>query len=526
MKSPDGKTVPTWKQLVSPPRYPQPPERAHANVCVVGAGIAGLMTAYLLAGEGKSVIVLDEGPVGGGQTERTSAHLASAIDDRFTEIERIHGQDGARICYESHSSGISLIESIARDEGIDCDFARIDGLLFPAPGQDVKALDEELEAARRAGFAGVEKREAISAAGREQGVHLRFPNQARFHPLKFLYGLAAALEKRGVRIFTGCRVKDVQGTDKKNNQPARAQIDDGPAAVTADAIVVATNTPAPINDWMGIYTKQASYRTYLIAAKVPRGAFADVLWWDDEEPYHYVRLEAAPKGAVGRDDHDLLLIGGEDHKVGQFPPNAAPFAHLETWARKQFPMIGEIVGRWSGQVQEPSDYVAFIGVAPTANPNVYVITGDSGMGLTHGALGARLITDLILGRQNPWAKLYDPSRKTLTTDFASENANVVKQYTDWVTGGDVKSEADIPKGEGALLREGLKKVAVYRDDSGKIHKCSPVCTHLGCIVQWNGVEKSWDCPCHGSRFDPLGKVLMGPAIDDLAPVDDLSNTRG
>lgn len=518
MKSPDGKTVPTWKQLVSAPRYQPPPEKAHADICVVGAGIAGLMTAYLLAGEGKSVIVLDEGPVGGGQTERTSAHLASAIDDRFTEIERLHGQDGSRICYESHSSAIDLIEKISRDERIDCDFARLDGLLFPPPGESEKVLDDELAAARRAGFAGVEKLAAISIGGKEQGVHLRFPNQGRFHPLKFLYGLAAALERKGVKIYTGCRVKDVQGTDEKKGEPARAQIDDGPAAVTADAIVVATNAPAPINDWMGIYTKQSSYRSYVIAAKVPRGAFADVLWWDDAEPYHYVRLEAAPADAIGREGHDLLLIGGEDHKVGQFPANAAPFAALETWARKQFPVIGEIVDRWSGQVQEPSDCVAFIGVAPTAKPNVYVITGDSGMGLTHGALGARLVTDLILGRDNPWAKLYDPSRKTMTANFASENVNVVKQYSDWVTGGDVKSEADIAKGEGALLRDGLKKVAVYRDDAGKIHKCSPVCTHLGCIVQWNGVEKSWDCPCHGSRFDALGKVLMGPAIDDLGPV--------
>jgi glycine/D-amino acid oxidase-like deaminating enzyme/nitrite reductase/ring-hydroxylating ferredoxin subunit len=519
MRSPDGKTVPTWKQLVTAPRHAPPPAQAHADVCVVGAGIAGLMTAYLLAKEGKSVIVLDEGPVGAGQTERTSAHLASAIDDRFTEIERLHGEEGARTCYESHSAGIRLIESIARDEKIECDFARIPGLLFPAPGESADALDEELKAARRAGFAGVEKIAAITISGREQGACLRFPNQARFHPLKFLYGLAAAVERRGGKIYTGCRVKDVQGTDEKTGQPARAQIDDGPAAVTAGAIVVATNAPAPINDWAGIYTKQSSYRTYLIAAKVPRGAFEDVLWWDDADPYHYVRLEAAPAGAVGREGHDLLLIGGEDHKVGQFPENAAPFAKLETWARKQFPIVGEVVGRWSGQVQEPADYVAFIGRAPTAKPNVYVITGDSGMGLTHGALGARLVSDLIAGRENPWAKLYDPSRKTATREFASENANVMKQYVDWVTPGEFKSEADIPKGEGAVLRAGMKKVAAYRDDAGAVHKCSAVCTHLGCIVQWNGVEKSWDCPCHGSRFDATGKVVMGPAIDDLKPLD-------
>src|SRR5258706_1972155 len=350
MKSRAGKTESTWKHLASQPKYPPPPQNAHADVCVVGAGIAGLLTASLLAGEGKSVIVLDDGPVGGGQTERTSALLASAIDDRFTEIERIHGQDAARICYQSHASGIDLLEQIARNEKIDCDFARLDGLLFPAPGQDPKALDEELAAAHRAGFTGVEKRDAISAAGNEQWAHLRFPHQARFHPLQFLYGLAAALEKRGVRIYTGCRVKDVQGTDTKNNQPARAQIDDGPAAVTADAIVVATNTPAPINDWMGIYLKQSSYRTYMIAAKIPRGAFPDILWWDDAEPYHYVRLEAASTDSLGREDHDLLLIGGEDHKVGQFPANPPPLAHLQTWARQQFPLIADIVPPRSRQM--------------------------------------------------------------------------------------------------------------------------------------------------------------------------------
>jgi glycine/D-amino acid oxidase-like deaminating enzyme/nitrite reductase/ring-hydroxylating ferredoxin subunit len=519
MKSPDGQTVPTWKQLVSAPAFPSPPEKAQADVCVVGAGIAGLTTAYLLAKEGKSVIVLDDGAIGTGQTERTTAHLASAQDDRFTEIERLHGVEGSRTAYESHAAAIDLIESIVRDEKIPCDFARLDGLLFPAAGEDPKVLDGERDAAHRAGFTAVERVASIKIAGREQGPHLRFPNQARFHPLKFLYGLAEAAQRLGVKIYTGCRVKDVQGTDPKKGEPARAQIDDGPAAVTANAIVVATNTPAPINDWTGIYTKQAPYRTYAIAARVPRGAFTDVLWWDNEDPYHYVRLEGAHQPATGREGHDLLIIGGADHKVGQFPATASPFADLETWARKQFPAIGEIVGRWSGQVQEPSDYMGFIGKAPHARDDVYVITGDSGQGITHGVLGARLVSDLILGRPNPWAKLYDPNRKQTNTDFITENANVVKQYKDWVTGGDVKTEADIPRGEGALMRDGLKKVAVYRDEGGAVHKCSAVCTHLGCIVQWNSVEKSWDCPCHGSRFDPKGKVVMGPAIDDLAPIE-------
>jgi glycine/D-amino acid oxidase-like deaminating enzyme/nitrite reductase/ring-hydroxylating ferredoxin subunit len=520
MKPPDGKTLPTWKQLVSQLTHSPPPKNAGADVCVVGAGIAGLTTAYLLAKEGKSVILLDDGPVGCGQSERTSAHLASAIDDRFTELERVHGVEGSKMAYESHAAAIDLIEWIVRDERIDCDFARLDGLLFQGNDAQAENLNKELEAAHRAGFTSVEKLNSINIAGRDMGPCLRFPDQGRFHPLKYLYALAKAAERCGVKIYTGCRVKDVQGTDEKTGEAAHAVIDDGAGKVTAGAIVVATNTPAPINDWTGIYTKQSAYRTYIIAAKVPRGAFRDVLWWDDEEPYHYVRLEAAPEGALGRETHDLLIIGGEDHKVGQFPADGAPFGELEVWARKTFPVIGEVVGRWSGQVQEPADYVAFIGVAPHAKPNVYVITGDSGMGLTHGTLGARLVSDLIVGRQNPWAKLYDPSRKTTTRDFVTENANTMKQYVDWITPGDVKTEADIPKGEGALIREGLKKVAVYRDETGQVHRCSPVCTHMGCIVQWNGVEKSWDCPCHGSRFDPMGKVVMGPAIDNLKPVEE------
>ena len=517
MKSPDGSTTPSWYDTAKAPRYAPPPQNLRVDVCVVGAGIAGLTTAYLLAKEGKSVVVLDEGDVGSGQTGRTSAHLASAIDDRFIEVQKIHGPDGSKLAYESHATAIDRIEQIVAEEKIDCDFKRIDGYLFSVPSDPPDLLDRELEAAIRAGFKDVRKYERIVLCDHETGPCLCFPRQARFQPLKYLSALAKAVEKRGGKIYTGCRVKDVQGADPNNNEPARAQIDDGPAAVLADAIVVATNAPAPINDWMGIYTKQASYRTYMIGATVPKGSVDDALYWDTGDPYHYVRVDA-DKDRKG--DFDLLLVGGEDHKTGQFPENAGPFSALEKWAREKFPMIRDVTVRWSGQVQEPDDGVAFIGRATAhAKENVFVATGDSGMGLTHGTIAGILIADLIMGRPNPWEKLYDPSRKTITAEFISENLNVVKQYKELVTGGDVKSVDEIPKGQGALMREGLKKVAVYRDMSGVVHKCSALCTHLGCVVQWNHVEKSWDCPCHGSRFDPTGKVLMGPAIDDLGEVE-------
>jgi glycine/D-amino acid oxidase-like deaminating enzyme/nitrite reductase/ring-hydroxylating ferredoxin subunit len=514
VKSPDGTTVPSWKDArPAPPRHEPPPGGGlRADVCVVGAGVAGLSTAYLLAGAGKRVVVLDEGPVGAGQTERTSAHLASAIDDRFYELEKQHGVAGSRAGYEGNAAGIDLIERISRDEKIDCDFARIDGYLFPLPSDPPDELERELAAAHRAGFADVRKLDGVHLAGTvERGPCLRFPRQGRFHPVKYLYGLAAAVERRGGVIYTGCRVTNVTGADPKKGTPATAEVDGGAVRVSAGAVVVATNTPAPINDWLGIYTKQHAYRTYMLAMRVPRGAVADVLWWDNGDPYHYVRLEASAE----RQGDDLLLVGGEDHKVGQMPASGDPFAKLEAWTREKFPAVRDVVRRWSGQVQEPSDYLAYIGRAPTSGENVFVATGDSGQGLTHGSLAGIIITDLILGRPNPWAATFDPSRKTLDRDFVKENANTLAQYADWVTGGDVKSAEQVPPGEGAVLREGLAKVAVYRDEAGRVHRCSAACTHLQCVVQWNRVEKSWDCPCHGSRFDPRGRVLMGPAIEDL-----------
>jgi glycine/D-amino acid oxidase-like deaminating enzyme/nitrite reductase/ring-hydroxylating ferredoxin subunit len=505
MKSPDGASTSSWHSGVKVPKYRRAGKSMRVDVCVVGAGIAGLTTAYLLAREGKSVAIFDEGPIGSGQTGRTSAHLASAIDDRFVEIERLHGKKGARLAYQSHAAAIDTIERISREEKISCDFARIDAFLSGTPSDPPDFLDRELAAAHRAGFTPAEK---LPKGGLDNGPCLRFGRQARFHPLRYLVGLAGAIQRMGGRIYTGQRVKDVQGSDPKKKTPGRAQLA-GRIRATADSIVVATNTPSPINDWFGIYTKQASYRTYVIGAAVPRGAVQDALHWDTADPYHYVRVQRLPG------PKDLLLIGGEDHKTGQFPESGAPYARLESWARQKFPMMERIRYRWSGQVQEPADGLAFIGRALTDKENVFVATGDSGMGLTHGTIAGLLITDLILGRENPWEKLYDPSRKILNKEFVRENANALAQYTDLITGGDATSVDEIPAGHGAVIRNGLSKIAVYRDPASKVHRHSAICTHLQCVVQWNPVEKSWDCPCHGSRFDPFGKVVMGPAIDDL-----------
>jgi glycine/D-amino acid oxidase-like deaminating enzyme/nitrite reductase/ring-hydroxylating ferredoxin subunit len=490
---------------VAAPDYAPLGEDITADVCIVGAGIAGMTTAYLLAREGRSVAVLDDGPVGGGMTRRTTAHLATAIDDRYVTIERLHGRDGARLAAESHAAAIDSIESIVRDEHIECDFVRLDGYLIAAPDTPPDLLDRELAAAQRAGLV-----EVAAAAGPPAGEFggarcLKFPRQGQFHAGKYLAGLARALEKHGGRIFCGTHAARIEG-----GFAARIETTGGPK-VTVDAIVVATNTP--VNDIVTIHTKQSPYSSYVVAARVPRGSIAEALYWDTADPYHYVRLH--DDGA-----EQLLIVGGEDHKSGQAHDGPERFARLERWMRERFPAAGEVTLRWSGQVMEPADGVAFIGRNPGDAENVYIATGDSGMGMTHGTIAGLLLTQLILGRPAPWAALYDPARKMLRApvEYARENLNVAAQYVhDYFGAGDVHSVDEIASGRGAIVRRGLAKFAVYRDDDGVLHEYSAACPHLGCIVAFDEVEKTWDCPCHGSRFDRFGRVIVGPANRDLAP---------
>lgn len=488
------------------------------DVCVVGAGIAGMTTAYLLLQEGRSVVVLDDGPIGGGQTQRTTAHLSNAIDDRYVEIEGWHGQEGARLAAESHTAAIDRIETIVARENIECDFERLDGYLFSPPGESRDLLEHELQAARRAGLAQIEMVPRAPLAAFDTGNCLRFPGQGQFHPLKYLAGLAQAILRRGGRIFTQTHVDQI-----KSGPPARIQTRNGPT-VTAAAVVVATNSP--FNDRLAIHTKQAAYISYVVGFGVPRGSVAKALYWDTQNPYHYVRLQALPADETAGERlgdpqaEELLIVGGEDHKTGQADDAEQRYRRLEEWTRERFPVNGGIRCQWSGQVLETIDGLAFIGRNPLDGPNVFIATGDSGQGMTHGTIAGMLLTDLIVGRQNPWTALYDPARKTLRAAgrFVQENLNVALQYRTWVTGGDVASTQEIAAGTGAVVRRGLTKVAAYRDEAGALHECSAVCPHLGGLVEWNHGESTWDCPCHGSRFDKQGRLLCGPANSDLAPI--------
>jgi glycine/D-amino acid oxidase-like deaminating enzyme/nitrite reductase/ring-hydroxylating ferredoxin subunit len=505
MKS-SGAMTSIWMATVDISSRPTLSEDMTADVCVVGAGIAGLTTAYLLTDEGRSVIVLDDGAIAGGETSRTTAHLVNALDDRYFEIERLHGEKGARLAAESHTAAIDRIEAIVAKEKIACDFERLDGYLFVPPGDSTDVLDKELEAVHRAGLENVECIRRAPLEGFNTGPCLRFPRQAQFHPLKYLDALAQAIEAKGGRIFNNTHAEEFKDGFPAQVKTGRSQV------VSAGAVVVATNTP--VNDLVAIHTKQAAYRTYVIGLRVPKGLVAKALYWDTPDPYHYVRLQEVP-------GYEVLIVGGEDHKTGQADDADERFARLEAWTRERFRVAGAMEFHWSGQIMEPIDSLAFIGRNP-GDKNIYVATGDSGNGMTHGTIAGILLTDLILGRENEWETLYDPSRISLRAapEFARENLNFLAQYSDYATPGDLDQVGEIPADTGALVRQELKKLAVYRDSHGSLHKRSAVCPHLGCIVAWNNAEKTWDCPCHGSRFDPYGKVLNGPANADLQPAGD------
>lgn len=495
------------------PLFTSVAENMRVDTCIIGGGIAGLTTAYLLAKSGQNVVVLDRERLGLGESGLTSAHLASALDDGFNYLRKEHGMEGLKLAIESHARAIDLIEQIARNEEIECEFKRVNGYLFLDPEHKVEYLMSELEIAQQAGFPTAKLLPRSPSRIFDSGPCIEFPNQAQFHPMKYIDGLAHAVQKHGGRIFTHTEAVEIKGGTEAFVRTSQG------FKIDCENILVATNVP--INNMVAIHTKNAAYRSYLIGMPVPKEKVEDVLLWDTAEPYHYVRFVKDP--ATGE---DILLAGGEDHRTGQDANPENHFDNLRRWVENRFDIHSRIVTRWSGQIMEPSDGLAYIGRNPMDEKNVYIITGDSGHGLTHGTLGAILIRDLIFGHDNDWAKIYDPSRLHLRSlgTYIREAASSTAPYSDWLLEGDVDSPREIEAGEGAVIREGLSKIAVYKDEMNRLHCFSAVCTHLGGCVRWNSAEKTWDCPCHGSRFDRFGQVINGPAIKELSPVSDMTVT--
>ncbi|WP_437801642.1 FAD-dependent oxidoreductase [Sorangium sp. So ce693] len=501
-----------WTHAVIPPMTPLATDH-EADVCVVGAGIAGLTTAYLLAKAGKSVVVLDNGAVGGGESGLTTAHITHALDRRWASLTKLHSRSRLRLAARSHTTAIETIERIVAEEKIDCDFRRVHGYLFAAPGSPPATLRDELEAAQRAGLGSTHYVDRAPLLDFDTGPAVRFPDQAQFHIRRYLAGLARAIERDGGKLYTLAHVVDVDEGAVPHEVVVRTAR--GHRVIAGEA-VLATNSP--FIPRIAVHLKQAGYRTYVVGLRIPRGAVPPGLYWDTAEPFHYVRL-ANINGADGPDE--VLLVGGEDHKTGQASDADQRHARLEAWARERFTQAGEVLHRWSGEVMETVDGLAYIGRVKKGS-RILIATGDCGNGMTHGTIAGLVISDLVQGRESRMASLFDPTRVNLSlaavSEYAKENLNVACQYASWFGKGDVDDVAQIAPGAGAVVRRGLKKLAVYRDPQGQLHEMSAMCTHLGGVVSWNSAERSWDCRCHGARFDAVGRVLRGPATADLAPI--------
>jgi glycine/D-amino acid oxidase-like deaminating enzyme/nitrite reductase/ring-hydroxylating ferredoxin subunit len=498
-----------WLESPFPP-FKKLDKHESVDVAVVGGGITGLTAAYLLASAGKSVALLDRGRFAQAETGHTTAHLTMATDKRLGDLVAQVGRPHAQAAWDAGLAAIAQIDEATRTHGIDCDFAWVDGYLHaarPSNGQPVEVqarqLREEAELAADLGF----DAEFVDAVPSVDTPGIRFAGQARFHPRRYLAGLAAAAASLGARLYEHSEAVEFE------SEPLSIRANG--YTVTCDDVILATHNPlVGVSGLLSatlFQTKLALYTSYVIAGRVARGQVPDALFWDTREPYHYLRIEP-------QSSHDLVIFGGEDHKTGQAEDTDACYARLEQALRARVPGI-EPTHRWSGQVIETPDGLPYIG---RAADHQYLATGFAGNGMTFGTLAGMMIADAILGRANPWAELFSPDRRAMGRglwDYVKENADYPYYLIrDRFAGSDGRSLRAVKRGQGAVVERGGQKQAVYRDETGAVTLRSAICTHMGCVVGWNKAEGTWDCPCHGSRFKTDGSVIAGPAEQPLPEV--------
>lgn len=472
---------------------------ASYDVVIVGAGITGLTTAYHLVRAGASVAVLEARTVGSGVTGFTTAHLTEVLDVRYKTLARDFGEEGARAVRESSRAAISSIEHIAAEEGIACDFRRLPGYLF-SESLDLEELTAELEAARHAG-ADVLMTSAVPLGFARHA--LRFDSQAQFHPLEYLFALARVLDHHGVVIHENARVSSVESDGALHHA-----LETSHGVIHAKHVVFATHSPlTKMALQLELVHRQSYVLAFALGNVIPEGLF-----WDTADPYHYLRCQR-----VG--DADVLIVGGEDHKTGHETDTERCYEKLFAYAHERFG-VESVHLKWSSQVVETVDGLPYIGPLSEGDTVQYA-TGYAGNGMTLGTLAASIMSDNILGRPNDYAKLYAPSRiKPLASAaaFVVNNADVSVHFVQRGVKHLSAPAADtVLPGQGNVVKEGGQLIALYRDDQGARHAVSAVCPHLGCVVKFNQAERTWDCPCHGSRFDVEGAVICGPASTPLAP---------
>ncbi|MEY2556737.1 MAG: hypothetical protein QOE34_162 [Verrucomicrobiota bacterium] len=500
-------TTPYWLDTARIRTFPALSGNVTVDVLVVGGGITGLTTAYLLKDAGLTVAVAERTQLAMIDTGHTTAHLTHVTDLRLTEMAKNFGKDHAQASWDAGAAAIDQIEELVRKEKIECEFTRVPGYLHaPVNGgkKDERAgFREDAALANELGFDAT----YLESVPKMQTPGVRFANQAKFHPRKYLAALAAAIPGKGSYVFEETAVATFD--PEKHRAKANGHW------INYDRVILATHNPLVGEEGMAsatlLQTKLALYTSYVIGAKLPRGGVPIASFWDTNDPYNYVRVDR-------RADHDYAIFGGEDHKTGQVANTEVCFRRLEDSVMELLPNA-EIDHRWSGQVIETNDGLPFIGENAEGQ---FLGTGFSGNGMTYGTVTAMMARDWATRVKNPWTDLFEVERKKIkggAWDYLRENKDypyyLIKSRFSEPEGESVRS---LKPGEGKILKLKGEKIAAYRDADGKVTKHSAVCTHLGCIVRWNQAEETWDCPCHGSRFDPKGKVIAGPAEAPLASV--------
>lgn len=501
-------TTSHWSKGTTTTELPPLTGNAHFDVLVVGGGNTGISTAYVMKQSGLKVGLIERDRCGSVNTGQTSAHLTCITDLRLSKLLHNLGKDHAQAVLDAGNFAIDTIEANCRNGEMDCHFARVPGFLHASltgAEDETQQFDAEMKAAEELGMEAV----FLKSIPLIQKQGIRFPNQARFHPIMYLQELLKRVSGKGCQAFEHTEITEF-------SQKPFHVVANG-FKVTFDNLVIATDVPLQGNnslfDATLFQTKIAPYTSYVISAEIPVGTLPDGLFWDTSDPYYFLRLEK-------HQGKEYAIFGGLDHKTGQEVDANDRYQQLEKLLQQFIPKA-QTKARWSGQVVESVDGLPYIGEIAEKQ---FIATGFSGNGLTYGTLAAHMACDAVRGRTNPWKNLFDPSRKQLSAlwNYVKENADFPYYLVkDRLKESETESPDKLPAGQGKILQIDGKRVGAFKDDQGKLSLLSPVCTHLGCIVQWNQSEKTWDCPCHGSRFHATGEVLAGPAE---APLEQHSST--
>jgi glycine/D-amino acid oxidase-like deaminating enzyme/nitrite reductase/ring-hydroxylating ferredoxin subunit len=490
-----------WIETTPETNYPALNDALTVDVAVVGAGITGVTAAVLLKRAGKTVALLDSKRIVHGATGYTTAKVTSGHGASYSKIRKAFGEDGARTYAEANEAALDRIAGLVDEDGIDCDFERKTNYVYAETEDEVSQLRQEAEVERKAGLDVTLVDETPLPFSVEAA--LRLENQAQFHPRKYLLALAGTIPGDGSHVLEHSRVQGV-----KHGEPCEVATDGG----TVHALDVILATHLPILDRGLFFTKAYPHRSYAVAAPIGQAPDPEGMYINSGTPTRSIRT-------LRDGDRTYIQVGGNGHKTGEEDDTPSRYDQLDQFLREHWPGAGQTRYRWSTQDYMAHDHVPYVGRLRRGSEHLYAATGYSKWGMTNGTAAAMIVADRILGRRNPWAELFNSKRlvrRSGLASFVKENVGAgIHFVADRLSRGERMAVQDLTPGSGAIVRVRGRKTAFYRDEQGELHALSPVCQHLYCLVDWNAAERTWDCPCHGSRYAGDGRAIQGPTTKDL-----------